>query len=101
MVSAWANENHLVLGQVKVEEKSNEITAIPKLLEVLYLTNCIVTIDAMGYQVEIAKKIIDKGAMCAADITAVLKRSDYGMVKYIPTVSDEIKISVPVEAYKD
>ncbi len=62
MVSAWANENHLVLGQVKVEEKSNEITAIPKLLEVLYLTNCIVTIDAMGYQVEIAKKIIDKGA---------------------------------------
>jgi polyisoprenoid-binding protein YceI len=37
--------------------------------------------------------------MCAADITASLKRSDYGMVKYIPTVSDEIKISVPVEAY--
>ena len=43
---------------------------------------------------------INKRAMCAADITAVLKRSDYGMVKYIPTVSDEIKISVPVEAYK-
>jgi polyisoprenoid-binding protein YceI len=39
--------------------------------------------------------------MCAADITAILKRSDYGMTKYIPTVSDEIKINVPVEAYKD
>ncbi len=44
---------------------------------------------------------LNKRAMCAADITATLKRSDYGMVKYIPTVSDEIKISVPVEAYKD
>ena len=44
---------------------------------------------------------INKKAMCAGDITATLKRSDFGMVKYIPTVSDEIKISVPVEAYKD
>jgi polyisoprenoid-binding protein YceI len=42
---------------------------------------------------------LNKKPMCAADITAILKRSDYGMVKYIPTVSDEIKISVPVEAY--
>ena len=43
---------------------------------------------------------LNKRAMCAADISATLKRSDYGMVKYIPTVSDEIKINVPVEAYK-
>jgi predicted transposase YbfD/YdcC len=62
MVSAWAQENHLTLGQVKVEEKSNEITAIPRLLEVLVLKGCIVTIDAMGCQKEIASKIIEKGA---------------------------------------
>jgi predicted transposase YbfD/YdcC len=62
MVSAWANANHMVLGQVKVDEKSNEITAIPRLLEVLVLEGCIVTIDAMGCQKEIAKKIIKKGA---------------------------------------
>ena len=58
----WANENNLVLGQVKVSEKSNEITAIPKLLEVLSLENTIVTIDAMGCQTDIAEKIINKQA---------------------------------------
>ena len=60
MVSAWAATNKLVLGQIKTEEKSNEITAIPRLLEVLDLRGCIVTIDAMGCQTEIAAKIIDK-----------------------------------------
>jgi predicted AAA+ superfamily ATPase len=48
MVSAWANDNNLVLGQVKVDQKSNEITAIPKLLEALSIQDTIVTIDAMG-----------------------------------------------------
>ena len=48
MVSAWASENSLVLGQTKVEAKSNEITAIPELLNLLDLSGCIVTIDAMG-----------------------------------------------------
>lgn len=48
MVSAWANANRLVLGQVKVDEKSNEITAIPLLLKVLSIHGCIVTIDAIG-----------------------------------------------------
>jgi len=62
MVSAWANDNNLVLGQVKVTEKSNEITAIPKLLEVLSIKDTIVTIDAMGCQTTIAKKIIKKQA---------------------------------------
>ena len=62
MVSAWANTNKLVLGQVKADDKSNEITAIPKLLQVLELTGCIVTIDAMGTQTNIADKIIEKGA---------------------------------------
>lgn len=62
MVSAWASENQLVLGQVKVADKSNEITAIPKLLNLLDVQGCIVTIDAMGAQKEIAKQIIDQGA---------------------------------------
>lgn len=58
MVSAWANANNMVLGQVKVEDKSNEITAIPKLLKLLDLTGSLVTIDAMGTQKEIASCII-------------------------------------------
>jgi predicted transposase YbfD/YdcC len=62
VVSAWAMENRLLLGQEVVDDKSNEITAIPKLLEVLELTGAIVTIDAMGCQKEIAAKIRDKGA---------------------------------------
>jgi predicted transposase YbfD/YdcC len=61
MVSAWASQNQLVLGQVKVDEKSNEITAIPELLKVLELNGCIVTIDAMGTQKEIAKQIVEGG----------------------------------------
>jgi predicted transposase YbfD/YdcC len=62
MVSAWASANHLVLGQVKVNEKSNEITAIPQLLAALEVSGCIVTIDAMGCQTEIAEQIIDREA---------------------------------------
>lgn len=62
MLSAWASANRLVLGQRKVEDKSNEITAIPQLLEVLSIAGCIVTIDAMGCQREIASAILDKGA---------------------------------------
>ena len=62
MVSAWATQNALTLGQVKTEEKSNEITAIPQLLEMLDLHGCIVTIDAMGCQREIAEKITEGGA---------------------------------------
>lgn len=62
MVSAWASANRLVLGQVAVDEKSNEITAIPALLDVLLLEGCIVTIDAMGCQREIAARIVEKGA---------------------------------------
>ena len=61
MVSAFATEARLVLAQQKVEDKSNEITAIPKLLDLLSLEGHIVTIDAMGCQTAIAEKIIDKG----------------------------------------
>lgn len=61
MVSAWACASRLVLGQEVTEEKSNEITAIPKLLELLELRGCIVTIDAMGCQRDIVEQIIDQG----------------------------------------
>jgi len=62
MVSAWATANHISLGQVVVDAKSNEITAIPKLLQILEISGSLVTIDAMGCQTEIARKIVDAGA---------------------------------------
>ena len=62
LVSAWATQNTLTLGQVRTAEKSNEITAIPQLLDLLDLHGCIVTIDAMGCQREIAQQITDGGA---------------------------------------
>ena len=61
VVSAWATEANLTLGQVAVDKKSNEITAIPKLLELLDLHGALVTIDAMGCQKKIAKKIVERG----------------------------------------
>ena len=63
MVSAWASENSLVLGQVRITDaKSNEITAIPELLKLLDVSGCIVSIDAMGCQKEIAWTILERGA---------------------------------------
>ena len=62
LVSAWASENPLVLGQTKVEGKSNEITAIPQLLKMLDVSECIFTIDAMGCQRNIDRQIVESGA---------------------------------------
>lgn len=62
IVSAWASDLDLVLAHTQVETKSNEITAIPNLLEVLHVQGCIISIDAMGCQKEISKKVIAKGA---------------------------------------
>jgi predicted transposase YbfD/YdcC len=62
VISAWAQSNNLVLGQLKVSDKSNEITAVPELLRVLELSGCIVTVDAMGCQKKIAKEIIESDA---------------------------------------
>lgn len=62
MVSAWATAQRLVLGQRKIEDKSNELTAIPELLRVLALEGCIVTVDALGCQTEIAETIVNQGA---------------------------------------
>ena len=62
VISAWASDQRLVLAQLKVEDKLNEITAIPALLELLDLTGAIITIDAMSTQTAIADKIIAKKA---------------------------------------
>lgn len=86
MVSAWANENGVVLGQIKTKEKSNEITAIPKLLEVLDIKDCIVTIDAMGCQKEIAKKIIKK----KADYVLAVKGNQKNLHKDIKEFLDDL-----------
>jgi predicted transposase YbfD/YdcC len=71
MVSAWATQNHVVLGQLKTEEKSNEITAIPELLRLLDVSGCLVTIDAMGCQRAIARQIVEEGG----DYVLALKRN--------------------------
>lgn len=81
MVSAWANANRLVLGQRKVDDKSNEITAIPTLLRMLELEGAIVTIDAMGCQKEIAKTITEQGA----DYVLALKDNH-------PTLHSEVQL---------
>ena len=62
MVSAWASEHRILLGQVNVESKTNEIKAIPALLNLLDISGCVITIDAMGTQHEIAKQIVAQGA---------------------------------------
>src|SRR6185503_593744 len=62
LVSAWASTNRLVLGQIKVDDKSNEITAVPELLRALELAGCIVTVDALNCQKNIAKEITEADA---------------------------------------
>ncbi len=74
MVSVWAAENRLVLGQAKVSDKSNEITAMPELLRLLALSGCIVTIDAMGCQTQIAKTIVQQGGDYLLAVKANQKR---------------------------
>ena len=71
MVSAWATGNRLVLGQIKVDNKSNEITAIPKLLKVLSISGCLVTIDTMECQKKIVKQITEQNA----DYVITLKKN--------------------------
>ena len=85
MVSAWAAENSLVLGQVKTDEKSNEITAIPELLRLLDISGCIVTIDAMGCQKAIAKQIIDQ----QGDYLLALKGNQSGLHEAVEAVFQE------------
>ncbi len=84
-VSAWAAENHLVLGQIKTDEKSNEITAIPQLLQLLDINGCIVTIDAMGCQKAIAEQIIDQ----KADYLLALKGNQSGLLEAVESVFEQ------------
>ena len=83
MVSAWASENHVVLGQIKVDDKSNEITAIPQLLDLLEISGCIVTIDAMGCQKEIARKIVKEKD---ADYVLALKGNQGGLFEDVKSL---------------
>lgn len=92
MVSAWSTKNRIALGQVKTEEKSNEITAIPALLELLDLSGCIVTIDAMGCQQKIAEKIIDG----KADYVLAVKKNQPRLYEDIVTWWEDL-LSRPKE----
>lgn len=87
MVSAYASENGLCLGQVSCEEKSNEITAIPKLLDIIAVKGCTVTIDAMGCQKEITKKIRDK----EADYILAVKENQKELLEQVKKVHEITK----------
>ncbi len=89
MVSAWAAANRLVLGQVKVAEKSNEITAIPELLWVLEIAGCIVTIDALGCQKEIAEAIVER----QADYVLALKENHGQLYEDVVQLFDDLEAS--------
>src|SRR3954470_18243058 len=82
MVSAWAMANHISLGQVVVDQKSNEITAIPKLLDLLDVSGCLVTIDAMGCQAEIAEKIVEGKADYVLAVKANQPTLHEGIVEF-------------------
>lgn len=89
MVSAWAAENRLVLGQVKVDDKSNEISAIPELLQVLEVSGCIVTIDALGCQKDIAGAIVDQ----EADYVLALKENHGRLYQDVIKLFDDLEAS--------
>lgn len=87
MVSAWSERNEMILAQKKVDEKSNEITAIPKLLSILELKGAIVSIDAMGTQKSIAEKIVTKGA----DYILALKNNQSSLFEEVESRFNNIK----------
>jgi len=94
MVSAWVDENQITLGQLKVQDKSNEITAIPMLLDALLISGSIVTIDAMGCQVEIAKKILSKDA----DYLLAVKGNQSDLLE---DIQDSFRMLEPLDVSKD
>lgn len=87
LVSAWASANGVTLGQVEVDGKSNEITAIPKLLEMLDIAGCIVTIDAMGCQTEIAKSIVNADG----DYLLALKKNQGTLYEDVQLLFDNLE----------
>jgi predicted transposase YbfD/YdcC len=89
MVSAWAAHNHVVLGQLKTEEKSNEITAIPELLRLLDVSGCLVTIDAMGCQRAIAQQIVTQGG----DYVLALKRNHENLYQAVEALFEQAQLT--------
>lgn len=92
IVSAWASEQNIVLGQVKTDEKSNEITAIPKLLRALCIENTVVTIDAMGCQEKIARTIIEQ----KADYVLAVKENQKQLYQ---DIKDEFRFAKDLEVH--
>ena len=100
MVSAWATHNRMVLGQLKTEEKSNEITAIPELLRVLEVRGCIVTIDALGCQKAIARQIVEQ----EADYVLALKQNQgtlyEAVVQQFQMARDTVSEAMSLQTYE-
>ena len=102
IVNAWVDENNFILGQIKTDSKSNEITAIPELLDLLFLENSIVTIDAMGTQKDIAEKIIKRKADYVLALKGnqglfhkeVIEYMDYALGNKIDTINISKKRTV-------
>jgi predicted transposase YbfD/YdcC len=101
MVSAWAKGNGVCLGQVKTEERSNEITAIPALLGLLELRGCIVTLDAMGCQREIAEKIREQGADYVLAVKANQKELHEAIEDYFETAQGAGYRAVALESLEE
>lgn len=101
IVSAWCNSNKLIIGQVKTEEKSNEIIAIPELLDMLFIKGSIVTIDAMGCQKDIAEKIVNDNK---ADYVLALKDNHKTLCneveEYFKDAQEEIVKNENIESYR-
>ena len=89
LVSAWATENGVCLGQVKVDDKSNEIVAIPELLQMLEIAGCIITLDAMGCQTEIAETIVEQ----EGDYVFALKGNQGTLFEYVDLLFDDLEES--------
>jgi predicted transposase YbfD/YdcC len=100
MVSAWATTNHISLGQIVVDAKSNEITAIPKLLEILELSGALVTIDAMGCQTEIAQQIIAAGADYCLAVKGNQPTLHQGIVNFFGDHLEDDFARTPVRRYQ-
>ena len=100
MVSAWATANHISLGQVVVDAKSNEITAIPKLLEMLELSGAMITIDAMGCQTEIAQKIVDAEADYCLAVKGNQPTLQQGIVAFFDEHLEDDFARTPVRRYQ-
>jgi hypothetical protein len=104
MVSAWASANSLVLGQIKTDEKSNEITAIPELLKSLELKGCLVTIDAMGCQKNIAEIVISPEAdylLAVKDNQPTLHQAIQDLWKQMKLILKVIRLILPKLLIKD